>query len=180
MTSEERKSAANGIWLCQNCAKLVDSSEDAWTVEGLCAWKRHAESQAAKHSRATHDEITNLIDQIDHAVSNMYEFMSYWRQQEDYWPMPDIRTTSEEDMIRLWHEHMEFSRLQNNARLTGFRTEIEPRVADILTRAEIILGSDNVHLEKTKRSTIKAALNDFSIRRLADSLSSLKAILQLH
>ena len=27
LTSEERKSSENGIWLCQNCAKLVDNDE---------------------------------------------------------------------------------------------------------------------------------------------------------
>jgi hypothetical protein len=27
MTPEERKSAENGIWLCQNCAKLIDNDE---------------------------------------------------------------------------------------------------------------------------------------------------------
>lgn len=27
MSSEERKSIENGIWLCQDCAKLIDSDE---------------------------------------------------------------------------------------------------------------------------------------------------------
>ena len=34
-TSEQRKSIENGIWLCQSCAKLIDSDERKYTVELL-------------------------------------------------------------------------------------------------------------------------------------------------
>src|SRR5262245_10988469 len=35
LSSEERKAAANGIWLCQNCAKLIDNDPDCYTVDLL-------------------------------------------------------------------------------------------------------------------------------------------------
>lgn len=46
LTKEERKSAENGIWLCQNHAKLVDNDSVRYTVEVLREWKDEAESAA--------------------------------------------------------------------------------------------------------------------------------------
>lgn len=46
MTSEERKSSKNGIWLCQNHAKLVDNDEKRYSVDLLKEWKRLSERAA--------------------------------------------------------------------------------------------------------------------------------------
>jgi hypothetical protein len=43
---EERSAPSNGIWLCQNCAKLVDNDASRFTVELLKHWKSAAESEA--------------------------------------------------------------------------------------------------------------------------------------
>jgi hypothetical protein len=43
---EERDSPTNGIWLCQNCAKLIDNDPARFTVEILLKWKSAAESEA--------------------------------------------------------------------------------------------------------------------------------------
>lgn len=48
MTSEERCSQENGIWLCQTCSKLIDSDINKYTVEILKLWKREAEEWASK------------------------------------------------------------------------------------------------------------------------------------
>lgn len=45
MTEKERKSIRNGIWLCQSCAKLVDSDELRYTEEVLHKWKHDAETE---------------------------------------------------------------------------------------------------------------------------------------
>ena len=42
LTSEERKDHSNGIWLCENHGKLVDSDKYHFTVEELFSWKRIA------------------------------------------------------------------------------------------------------------------------------------------
>lgn len=47
-TLEQRRSADNGIWLCQSCSKLIDSDETRYTVESLQAWKSQAEAIALK------------------------------------------------------------------------------------------------------------------------------------
>jgi hypothetical protein len=46
LTPEQRSSHDNGVWLCQTCAKLVDSDPAAYPVETLREWKAFAEARA--------------------------------------------------------------------------------------------------------------------------------------
>ena len=46
-TQGERSSIENGIWLCQNCARLVDSDTERYSIELLRTWKCEAENAAA-------------------------------------------------------------------------------------------------------------------------------------
>jgi ribosomal protein L37AE/L43A len=45
LTNEQRADVSNGIWLCQSCAKLVDSDERRFPVERLRFWKQRAEQR---------------------------------------------------------------------------------------------------------------------------------------
>jgi hypothetical protein len=47
LTSEERSGIDNAIWLCQNCAALIDRDDIRFTVELLRSWKLRAERAAA-------------------------------------------------------------------------------------------------------------------------------------
>jgi hypothetical protein len=40
------RGAANGIWLCQSCGRLVDADPEKFTVELLEGWKRKAQERA--------------------------------------------------------------------------------------------------------------------------------------
>ena len=46
MSSARRASIDNGIWLCQNCAKLVDNDPQRYVSEVVAGWKRTAEEEA--------------------------------------------------------------------------------------------------------------------------------------
>jgi len=46
LNPQQRRDARNGIWLCQNCAKLVDNDEVQFPVEYLRAWKTMREVEA--------------------------------------------------------------------------------------------------------------------------------------
>jgi hypothetical protein len=46
LLSEERCSSSNGIWLCQNCAKLVDNDVFRFPESVLRQWKAAAESDS--------------------------------------------------------------------------------------------------------------------------------------
>jgi hypothetical protein len=48
LTESQRASHENGIWLCQNCAKLIDNDVLAYPATLLQAWKREAEENAAR------------------------------------------------------------------------------------------------------------------------------------
>src|SRR5580658_2193421 len=43
ISREDRSAIANGIWLCQTCAKLVDSDIRSYPLELLIIWKRRHE-----------------------------------------------------------------------------------------------------------------------------------------
>jgi hypothetical protein len=46
LSPEARSAESNGLWLCQNCAKLIDSDVTRYPIEVLRAWKTVAEHQA--------------------------------------------------------------------------------------------------------------------------------------
>lgn len=46
MNSQDRRSEANGIWLCQTCAKLVDNDAARYCADLLRRWRRLAEEAA--------------------------------------------------------------------------------------------------------------------------------------
>jgi len=48
MTDAQRDSIDNGIWLCRNCHKQIDSDESKYPVLRLHAWKIEAEAVAAE------------------------------------------------------------------------------------------------------------------------------------
>jgi hypothetical protein len=45
ITSDQRGHINNGIWLCSNCAKLIDTDITKYTVEILQTWKQQAEEE---------------------------------------------------------------------------------------------------------------------------------------
>lgn len=50
LTPAQRRSAANGIWMCQNHGKLVDNDAARYPVDLLREWKSAAESDALQPS----------------------------------------------------------------------------------------------------------------------------------
>lgn len=50
MSSEERKSINNGIWLCNHCARKIDIEPEAYSVDLLKDWKKKAELKVLLNS----------------------------------------------------------------------------------------------------------------------------------
>jgi hypothetical protein len=46
MTSEQRKDASNGIWLCQDHAHAVDADDSGFSAETLRTWKQQAKARS--------------------------------------------------------------------------------------------------------------------------------------
>ncbi len=62
LTAAERKAAANGIWTCHNCGKLIDADESQHTVELLRRWKAEAERLAQMMLAAGESTITEPLE----------------------------------------------------------------------------------------------------------------------
>lgn len=99
---EQRKSVENGIWLCQKCAKLVDSDPMRYTLQVLRNWKRCAEAMAISELEEnaakepitlgmalSHIPVPNLFElDYDDARAQLIEagwqpFMHYWSYADD-------------------------------------------------------------------------------------------------
>lgn len=77
MTSEERSSYENGIWLCSNCATMIDRHKDYYTVEMLHMWKRLAELEASKEisGRGMSYEQISLSSNDKNVIENIIRVM---------------------------------------------------------------------------------------------------------
>jgi len=53
LSQSQRRNAQNAIWLCQNCAKLVDSDVIRFSESLLRRWKREAEADALSKAGKT-------------------------------------------------------------------------------------------------------------------------------
>lgn len=62
MSTEERKSAENGIWLCQSCSKLIDDDIIRYNVDLLYIWKENAERLAIAELQSSSPVNTNNKD----------------------------------------------------------------------------------------------------------------------
>ena len=70
LTSDERSSINNAIWLCQTCSQLIDKDPERFTERILRRWKADAESRAARElgvPRAASD--SPLAHRLDVAVN---------------------------------------------------------------------------------------------------------------
>lgn len=68
LTPEQRRAAANGIWLCQTDAKLVDNDAVGYTVGGLRNWKARAEEAAARELEQRlrrHPDSAGLMERME-------------------------------------------------------------------------------------------------------------------
>lgn len=75
LSQEQRKSSENGLWLCQNCAKLIDSDERRYTVEILRNWKDQSEDLALRElEEKTQQRTPNIeIDPLETLLALMDE-----------------------------------------------------------------------------------------------------------
>lgn len=63
LSSEKRKSINNGIFLCSNCAEMIDKNEGIdFTVEQLKKWKEEHEEWVAKNLNKSMNSLITTID----------------------------------------------------------------------------------------------------------------------
>ncbi|EHK9054825.1 hypothetical protein V9789_004279 [Vibrio vulnificus] len=86
MTTEQRKSIENGIWMCRNHSGLIDSDSSIFSVEQLKTWKLDAEKRALRalgEARAPENVdlyVSNILAHRDRfsTLRDMNFFSLYW------------------------------------------------------------------------------------------------------
>lgn len=68
MKSEDRKSISNGIWLCQNCAKLIDSDIVKYSPRELSNWKLLAEKESLSVISNEHNYQNNNVSLFENRI----------------------------------------------------------------------------------------------------------------
>ncbi|WP_454655085.1 hypothetical protein [Bosea beijingensis] len=62
MTAAERKHINNGIWLCDNCSRVIDDDANSYPADRLRQMKaRHEESRYLHPDRRPHEQLGDLI-----------------------------------------------------------------------------------------------------------------------
>lgn len=82
MSSEERKSIDNGIWLCQECSVLIDKDPEMYPVNRLVEWKKASEEKSRKDINNLKDNIYEDIF-IDTEENGDSDFESWFENTED-------------------------------------------------------------------------------------------------
>lgn len=77
LTSDERQSAENGIWLCQSCAKLVDNDPLRYTIDILELWNKVAEATAVhelESQPSAHDDSAKFA-KLENSMPDLFREM---------------------------------------------------------------------------------------------------------
>src|SRR5262249_20791802 len=68
LTSEERKSLENGIWLCQTCSVRIDRDAAKYTTELLREWKQDAEAASDREISGILPELASHLSRTNIAI----------------------------------------------------------------------------------------------------------------
>lgn len=123
MESKERKSIENGIWLCENCATLIDKDPAAYPIELLQQWKSEAEKEISSQMRAGKKRSTGLphID-IDLKWSYGGRFMRGYSEKNP----KEIIDGKETLMLKSWEPQIIIYELSWNYELLIYNNSMQP------------------------------------------------------
>jgi hypothetical protein len=75
ISPQKRSSSENGIWLCQNCAKLIDNDPSKYPTELLLNWRKGAEERASNEIEGKSQ--TNILSNNLHPWEKIETLMPY-------------------------------------------------------------------------------------------------------
>ena len=74
LSVEQRRSTENAIWLCQNCAKLVDNDAQRYSVDVLRRWKVASEGDALRAVEVrglVNDDAAAQFHRLEHLMPDL-------------------------------------------------------------------------------------------------------------
>lgn len=100
MSPEERSSAKNGIWMCRDHGKAIDSTDSEFTVEQLLEWKRQAENESRARvlrNEVVHGPALTVDTQLVARIRTAAEADLKVFRQTAKWPSTSVALTLEVD-----------------------------------------------------------------------------------
>ncbi|WP_345963695.1 hypothetical protein ABDE16_27655 [Streptomyces sp. BRB040] len=170
MSQEQRRSAENAIWLCNTCSKVIDDSPDAFTVDGLHAWKINAEMAASRDSKVTADHVGSAIVELEALRLEILRFSYYWQSVDPAHEWPSKSSFEESTQKGLKH---------SQSRIVAYEEQISPRISDALSLAMAILGPDSAEVQNLASVSQYAQTNYLSMLECARALQKVKDVLAM-
>ena len=97
LSQEQRSGITNGIWLCQNCAKLIDNDQNRFTTEILRDWKQSAEQRALERISGISVEIVaedhrsyEFVQSASNQTSPALAYLEFRRFENLYFPREEM------------------------------------------------------------------------------------------
>ncbi|MDX3587677.1 hypothetical protein [Streptomyces europaeiscabiei] len=170
MSPEQRRSAENAIWLCNTCSKVIDDSPDAFTVDGLNAWKVNAEMTASRDSKVTADHVGSAIVELEALRLEILRFSSYWQSFDpaNEWPSKSPFEEVSRNIIK-----------HSQLRIAAYEEQLSPCISDALSLAMVILGPDSTEVKNLASVSEYARTNYLSMMECARALQKVKDVLTM-
>lgn len=129
----ERRSPENGVWLCQNCAKLIDNDPPRYTIETLRDWKGRAEATALSEIEGANTEQNGVLENsADLEIS--YKKLKMLSERHDYLLEVNVRNLGNEPLdgyhldlefpakvLEISHSHQLYVKDRSNQNISFFR-----------------------------------------------------------
>ncbi len=98
LTSEQRKSIENGIWMCGKHAEIIDTDEHSFTVDLLIKWKQEAENDARKELERYQKTMKNDVIPFFRGkyIRKIEDLEDLWKERYKY-----LRNSSSRGIIAL-------------------------------------------------------------------------------
>jgi hypothetical protein len=81
MTAQQRRAMGNAIWLCQTCAKWIDSDISCFTIQVLRDWRKAAESETRLELSNGRRASTLGPPDAAHSIRFAVEDWQIWRER---------------------------------------------------------------------------------------------------
>jgi len=110
LTPHERSDVSNGIWLCQICAKLIDSDVPRFPADLLRTWKKDAEKRAFLAVATSRKHLAVSFADLDEADRNFVVGLALPEQESVEVVTAHLKQAAREDLaafrrIRDWPTH---------------------------------------------------------------------------